>query len=319
MMLSRLPAAVKSSPAARVKWEDAACPLCGLDAAPVVREAPDPNRPDGLVFAVVRCPQCRLHYTNPRPDELSIGRFYPDDYRPHRKSRKASRPPDRSLFTWITGSDCPERRGVLPRREPGRLLDFGCGGGSFLERMRDLGWDVTGVDASPATVRMLRDDLRLRAIEGSLPHAELRPGSFDCVTMWHSLEHVHEPLAVLRSAFRLLAPGGHVVVAVPNIDSWPAKGFGGEWFGLDLPRHLTHFDPASLRSMLGLAGFRVDSVRLVKHSDWMRSSALLAIRRGKAGLASRLMAWKPLAKLAAWLTWCCGRCDCVLAVAHRPD
>ena len=92
--------------------------------------------------------------------------------------------------------------------------------------MADQGWQVTGLDAAVGAVRRVRDDLGLPALVGTLPHPDLRPGSFDVVTMWHSLEHVHRPLAVLREAYRVLVPGGRLVVACPNIDSWPARWFG---------------------------------------------------------------------------------------------
>ncbi|CAN5375031.1 class I SAM-dependent methyltransferase [soil metagenome] len=318
MMLSRLAAPSATDRTTRIGWDECPCPLCGCESAPVVREGQDPNTVNGLIFSVVRCPQCQLHYTNPRPDEASIGRFYPDDYKPHHRTRKNNRTVDRSFFNWLTGSDCPERRGELPFKGPGKLLDFGCGGGTFLKRMSDLGWEVTGLDAASGAVQRIRNDLRLPAHLGTLPHPDLAAASFDVITMWHSLEHVHDPMAVLRAAFKLLAPGGQLIVAVPNIDSWPARYFGSDWFGLDLPRHLTHFDPKSLKEMLLLAGYKVTNVKLVKHSDWLRSSALLAKRRGRGTTLKHLLTWKPLAKLAAWLMYMTGQCDCLMAVVERP-
>src|SRR5436305_265043 len=78
---------------------------------------------------------------------------------------------------------------------------------------------------------------------------------------------------VLRAAYDLLAPGGRLMVAVPNIESAAFQWFGPAWFGLDLPRHLTHFTPPTLRAMFDAAGFRVARLRLIRHSDWLRSSA----------------------------------------------
>src|SRR5262249_34256030 len=148
-------------------------------------------------------------------------------------------------LTCVSGRTCVERR-VLPWHGNGRLLDFGCGGGSFLERMHKQGWSRVGLDTSEAAVRSIRSELGLAAPVGTLPHPELAPESFDVITMWHALEHVHAPLDVLREAHRLLAPGGRLLVAVPNIASWPFRWFGRDWFGLDLPRHLTHFEPETL-------------------------------------------------------------------------
>src|SRR5262249_20165886 len=157
-----------------------------------------------------------------------------------------------------------------------RLLDFGCGGGSYLARMHGQGWDVTGLDVTPTAVAELIAKPRLRAFAGSLPHPQLLGDTFDVITMWQSLEHVHAPLDVLREAHRLLAPSGKLIIAVPNIDSLPFRWFGQAWYGLDLPRHLTHFAPWTLRLLLHRAGFRAGKLRMVRHSSWLRSSARLA-------------------------------------------
>ena len=187
-----------------------------------------------------------------------------------------------------------------------------------MKRMADQGWQVTGLDAAVGAVREIQEGLGLRALVGSLPHPDLAPGSFDVVTMWHSLEHVHRPLAILREAFKLLAPGGKLVVACPNIASWAFRAFGPSWFALDLPRHLTHFTPATLRAMITAAGFRVEQVRLIRHSDWLRSSAKLAIAQGTARGWLRALTSKTLAKATASLVHIGDASDCLMAVAGRP-
>jgi SAM-dependent methyltransferase len=303
-----------------VTWDDAACPLCGHADAETVLEAPDPTPAGGpgLVFAVVKCRRCGLAYTNPRPDAASIGAFYPADYRPHRRPRKMAEAKPRSVAARLTGRGCDERRGLLPWPGPGRLLDFGCGGGSYLKRMADQGWSVTGLDASVGAVRRVQEELGLAALVGTLPHPDLDPGSFEVVTMWHSLEHVHDPVGILREAFKLLVPGGKLVVACPNVEGWPFKWFGKSWFGLDLPRHLTHFTPATLAETLAVAGFQVEAVRMIRHSDWLRSSAKLAVRACKAGVIARALTWKPMAKAAAAVCHAFGKSDCMMAIAERP-
>jgi 2-polyprenyl-3-methyl-5-hydroxy-6-metoxy-1,4-benzoquinol methylase len=299
-----------------IRWDEPDCPLCGGSGRRPVVEAPDTSRAGlGLWFAVVRCTDCGLCFTCPRPNEASIAQFYPSEYRPHRRPRHRPRAHWAPLAALL-GRPCVERR-VLPWHGQGRLLDFGCGGGSFLERMHRQGWHVTGLDASAETVRRVGAELGVPVLTGSLPHPDLEPGTFDVVTMWHSLEHVHHPLAILREAHRLLAPGGRVIVAVPNIDSAAFRWFGPAWFALDLPRHLTHFTPATLRAMLDRAGFRVARLRQIRHSDWLLSSAKLARRVGRPTFWQRQLARKPLAKVVAWASYVAGQSDCMLAAGEK--
>ena len=134
--------------------------------------------------------------------------------------------------------------------------------------------------------------------------------------MWQSLEHVHHPRPVLREACKLLAPGGKLVAAVPNIDSLPFRWFGADWFALDLPRHLTHFTPMTLTLMLQRAGFRIAEVRMVRHSLWLRKSAQLASRR-RGPYWRRWLVAKPLARIAAWYSQATQQSDCVLVTAEK--
>jgi len=298
-----------------LKWEEPDCPLCGGSDRSTVLEAADPHPNNrGLWFAVVQCAKCGLCFTSPRPDESSIGEFYPNDYRPHRSKTKANHS-KKAPLAWLRGRPCVERR-ALPWHGEGRLLDFGCGGGSFLERMVSQGWKVTGLDVSQETVSAVRSRLGVRMVCGSLPHPDLMPGSFDVVTMWHSLEHVHRPLEVLQAARELLAPGGKLLVAVPNIASLPFKWFGSSWFALDLPRHLTHFTPKTLMAMINRAGFQNTRVRPIRHSDWLRSSAKIANARPYATQWQKFLKMKTAARVVAWLCYVVRQSDCMLATAH---
>ncbi len=290
-----------------ITWDDPHCPLCGGDRRTPVLEAPDPTPGGpGLRFAVVRCDGCGLHFTSPRPDPATIGQFYPPSYRPTQRPRDRDRS---SKFRRLAAA--------IGRTAPGRLLDFGCGGGALLAWAAGQVWSVTGLDVSPDAVAAVRSGLGVRAVVGTLPHTALAAGSFDVVTMWHALEHVHDPLTTLREARRLLAPGGRLVAAVPNVGGAGFRWFGPAWFGLDLPRHLTHFTAATLRRMLERAGFRVEAVRPERYADWLRSSVRLAARMGRFPPWQRPLASRAVAKLIAWGCAAVGKADGLLAVATR--
>ncbi len=300
-----------------VTLESVNCPLCdGEQHTPLMTASDLDPAGQGQQFTLVRCQDCKLVFTNPRPTPASIAQFYTPAYQPHRRPRKMRR----SLRRWykLMGMDrarCRERRS-LPVQGLGRLLDFGCGGGSFLLRMAEQGWQVTGVDAASTAVESIQQELGLPALVGSLPHPALLPNSFDVVTMWHSLEHCHDPLGVLRAAHEVLTPQGRLLVSVPNIDSWPYQWFGPAWFGLDVPRHLIHFGPTTLQSMLEKAGFEVEELRFVRHADWLHSSAKQARRLQTGKSLLQLLRFKPLARLVSHVCYQADQADCLFAVAR---
>jgi 2-polyprenyl-3-methyl-5-hydroxy-6-metoxy-1,4-benzoquinol methylase len=181
--------------------------------------------------------------------------------------------------------------------------------------MHRQGWSVTGLDVSAAAVATVERKLGVPALLGSLPHPDLERGSFDVITMWHSLEHVHHPLPILQAARELLAPGGKILVAVPNFAGLPFEWFGPSWFALDLPRHLVHFTPNTLIAMLAKAGFASIKIRMIRHDDWLRSSARLACRKSNPPGWQKMLTHKYPARMAAWACYLLGRSDCMLATA----
>jgi SAM-dependent methyltransferase len=314
----RAPGAPAAAPAVLVEWDETACPLCESTRWLTLVEAPDLTPGGtGLWFAVVQCQQCGLCFTNPRPSPATIGNFYPAGYRPHQfPAQRARRAWWRRLPVLAGRSQHDRLR--LPQGT-GRLLDFGCGGGAFLDRMRRLGWQVTGVDVATAAVGRARGELGLHVLSGSLPHPDLSEATFDLITMWHSLEHVHAPLDVLQAAYRLLAPGGRLLVAVPNIDSAAFRWCGAAWAGLDLPRHLTHFTPQTLAMMLERAGFAASPARLVRHSAWLRLSARRACQHFGGTLWHRWLRYKSPSRLATWYCYLTGQADCLMMSATKQE
>jgi 2-polyprenyl-3-methyl-5-hydroxy-6-metoxy-1,4-benzoquinol methylase len=265
---------------ANIAWDECACLLCGLsDFAPLLESADPSSR---ARFLVVRCKRCGLCFTNPRPDFVSMQAFYRGDYRCHQH-------PDAKV-----GRKTDSFAKLLPPRGRARLLDFGCGAGAFLDQMRTSKWNVTGLDSSETAIARIRER-GLTAEVGTFPQSRWQDASFDAITMWQSLEHVHDPLDVLREAHRLLTPDGTLVVAVPNFDGWGSRIFGADWYGLDLPRHLTHFTPTTLSTMLKRAGFPYVEMRQELHHSWIRHSA-----RKQAGAIAAILRTRLGSSLAGW-------------------
>jgi SAM-dependent methyltransferase len=133
-----------------------------------------------------------------------------------------------------------------------RLLDVGCGDGTFLLAAKAAGWEVAGTERNPGPARAEGLDVR----ESAERFSSSEP--FDCITMWHSFEHMPDPLAAISGLSGLLKPGGKLIMAVPDNGGLQAKIFRNGWIHLDVPRHLYHFDAESLRYCLAAAGYSIE-------------------------------------------------------------
>jgi 2-polyprenyl-3-methyl-5-hydroxy-6-metoxy-1,4-benzoquinol methylase len=147
----------------------------------------------------------------------------------------------------------------LPPCPGGRVLDIGCGEGRTLEQLRDLGWQVEGVDFDPRAVRSA--EMRgIRARLGTLADQHYPDTSFDAVVHSHVIEHVPDPVAFLAECRRVLRPGGRLMLLTPNAKGLGHARFGADWRGLEPPRHLQVFTPDSLRRAAETAGLRVGTL-----------------------------------------------------------
>jgi 2-polyprenyl-3-methyl-5-hydroxy-6-metoxy-1,4-benzoquinol methylase len=163
----------------------------------------------------------------------------------------------------------------LPPGGRRKLLDVGCGSGEFLLRMRARGWDVLGVEPDPvAAAAARRREIDVR--DGMLADAAFADDTFDAIVLSHVIEHVHDPIALLRECDRVLRPGGMLVMMTPNLNSVGHRRFGADWRGLEPPRHLHVFSVGALASCVERVGLLVSDVRtsarLVRGIWWVSQS-----------------------------------------------
>jgi 2-polyprenyl-3-methyl-5-hydroxy-6-metoxy-1,4-benzoquinol methylase len=142
----------------------------------------------------------------------------------------------------------------LPHLPNGHLLEVGCGSGRMLAGMATRGWRVTGIDFDEQAVTNAKNK-GLDVYHGVLSSQNFRENSFDAIVMSHVIEHVPEPRELLRECFRVLKPGGTLVVITPNVQGRLHKAFKESWRGLEPPRHLHLFSPAALSRLIVDAGF----------------------------------------------------------------
>jgi 2-polyprenyl-3-methyl-5-hydroxy-6-metoxy-1,4-benzoquinol methylase len=181
-----------------------------------------------------------------------------------------------------------------------RVLDIGCGNGSFLWQMRSLGWEVCGVEPDPQSAERARA-AGLEVHIGLLQQQSLPEAGFDAVTMFHVVEHLHDPMDTLRRCWKLLKPGGCITVVTPNMGACGHRYFGPDWMPLDPPRHLVLFTEKSLGGALETCGFMVSrpprtplkARELFKQSFVMRYGGAPMTRHPPLSWSTRLaMEWQ---------------------------
>jgi SAM-dependent methyltransferase len=235
-------------PAAGSLSDPLQCAFCGERAARILFTARDWEYGVAGEWSLARCDACEFYYQAPPPAPERIPSFYPPTY-----SAYDDDPAIAWLFRATFWLDARRVARLIGRR--GTVLDVGCGAGAGLAAMRGYGeWELTGLELDHGAVRRARErglDVR----QGDLLSADFPPGSFNLIRMGHVIEHVLDPIATLRRAFDLLAPGGVVFGETPNIDCWDFRLFGRYWGALHFPRHLAFFTERTLRRAFRQVGF----------------------------------------------------------------
>ncbi|MGH9378037.1 MAG: class I SAM-dependent methyltransferase, partial [Terriglobia bacterium] len=228
----------------RLPLETIACDLCGSIRQTVVYQAPDRRYFPDELFTVVRCDECGLGFLNPRPSFEEMGKYYPPVYYEDEFARNLKYHQTRYAREARYLREVEERGGSR------RLLDVGCANGDFPRFVAARGWTVEGVEVS-ASASPVRDFPVY-----SQPFPEIPPDTptYDAVTAWAVIEHVHHPKAYFRKAAKILKPGGIFVFLVTNFGSLASRRL----FCEDVPRHLFFFTRETVKQYLADAGFRLE-------------------------------------------------------------
>ncbi len=242
--------------------EQPLCNFCGQSDAVILYGARDHlYTMDPREFRVMRC-SCGLVFLSPRPVRPDLPRAYPPEYFWNAFDVvPVARPMDAVWNAWAT--QLVRRRVRYLRRALGELrgpvLDVGCGRGLFLRELQGLtGWEVHGVDLQESNVRFLAEEHpQVRVHHADFLDWAGPEGGFAAVTMWHLLEHLHDPRRALRQAHELLMPGGVLVLGTQNFEALSRRVMKERWTLNDVPRHLYHFTEPTLRRHLEAEGFQV--------------------------------------------------------------
>ena len=274
------------------------CPLCGSTEIKEWLWGTDPHYGIPGRHQFVRCGECALVFLNPMYSDEELKALYPEDYYAYQEEVQAGRWKTRAkrLLGYWQGTKDPGFE------IPGEMLDIGCGAGSFLAAMRDRGWSVRGVEINESAAQKAQAK-GLDVFCGTLQVARLASESFDYIRASHSFEHMTRPHEVLDEVYRLLRPGGKLLIAVPNRRSIAAHLFGKNWYHLCPPVHAFQYSVTSLSRLLTMHDFDVDRIVFNSHYAGMLGSLQIWLNRNtqRRSFEGRAFNNYGLRVLAGWI------------------
>lgn len=200
-------------------------------------------------FQVVRCENCTLGITTPRPETEKLGDYYKsEEYISHSgKSSGLMGPLYKTARNFALNQ---KAKLVGTYSKPGLALDFGCGTGEFLATLKKHKWAVEGIEPSPVARQKAEENTSQKI------HSELETikNTYDIITAWHVVEHVPDLIYTINTLKEHLKKDGTIFIAVPNYESTDAEQYGNLWAGFDVPRHLWHFSKKSMVQLLNSNG-----------------------------------------------------------------
>lgn len=214
----------------------------------------------GEEFRLKQCNFCDFVLTDPKPDEQTIEKYYQSDkYISHTGGKKNLFDAVYVLARKIALGN--KRRSIAKYSNGKTILDFGCGTGEFLREMKSHYWQVAGVEPVK-----LANDKASTATRSKIYQSltEVNETSFDVITLWHVLEHLHDVNGSLQKFHSLLSESGTIFVAVPNFQSHDAQHYKSVWAAYDVPRHLWHFNKNNMKQILEKNGFKLVDILPMK-------------------------------------------------------
>ncbi len=242
------------------------CPLCGSPSLEARFSAKD-YTVSGKIFVVTACRYCSGMYTQDVPGQEEIGPYYKsENYISHSDTKQGL---VNNLYHKVRAITLKGKRDLVQKftnKESGTILDVGAGTGAFLNTMKEAGWDTNGLEPDEVAKKIAKTqyNIDLQPLDEffDLPHEK-----FDVITMWHVLEHVHELHQYMDKLKQLLSKDGKLFIAVPNYTSADAHFYKKYWAAYDVPRHLYHFSPKSMRILVEKHGMHI----LAKKRMWFDS------------------------------------------------
>ncbi len=256
------------------------CPLCGSQHLVPYLTCQD-FTVSGELFQLVKCHDCQFVFTNPRPTVEEIGRYYASQaYISHSDTQKG-------VLSWlyhqVRWRALRQKLRLLTAQTnhlPATMLDYGCGTGYFLETCKQAGWGIDGIEPDEGA-RIQAEKRTQTALQASVFSDYFAGRQYSAITLWHVLEHIHTLKDTLKALRGLLHPQGKFIIAVPNLQANEAIHYGKDWAGYDVPRHLYHFTPQTMRFALKQVGLQVREILPMPYDAYYVSLLSEKYRTGK--------------------------------------
>jgi 2-polyprenyl-3-methyl-5-hydroxy-6-metoxy-1,4-benzoquinol methylase len=264
------------------------CPGCGNNNIVKALRAKD-FTVSGELFEIWHCNDCSLRFTQNIPSQNAIGKYYQSqDYVSHSDTKKGF---INRLYHLVRNHTLQSKKKLIVKyseNKNGNLLDVGAGTGAFTNTMQLAGWNVTGLepDETARENAFQNHNLQLQTLDALF---QQKKNSFDVITMWHVLEHVHELHNYLDTFQKILKPNGALIIAVPNYTSEDAKHYGEFWAAYDVPRHLYHFSPASMEKIMEQHRFKIADFKPMRFDSFYVSMLSEKYKNGKNNFVKALI------------------------------
>ncbi|MBL4586608.1 MAG: class I SAM-dependent methyltransferase [Flavobacteriales bacterium] len=233
------------------------CPSCASTELSPTLSCPDFTYSKNT-FNISSCASCGLYFTNPRPDEKNIGKYYDNpDYVSHSDTSEG---PLFKVYAIVKSRALKQKRALLESLTQDRtILEYGAGTGDFSTILAQNNWAVFAYEPDEKARQKIAKKSPQTKLVSNLD--ELANNSVSMVSLWHVLEHVHRLDETLTHFSRLLKSNGQLVIAVPNHTSFDASFYAENWAAYDVPRHLYHFNPETLKPLIEKFGFELLTVK----------------------------------------------------------
>ena len=253
------------------------CPICNSRSANLYMRSKDFSV-SKEEFNIVKCVNCGFHYTNPRPDNNELGKYYiSDHYISHNNANNTLFEKTYQLIRKV--AIIGKYNLIAETVKRGSILDIGCGTGDFLNKCKNKKWNTKGIEPSDLA-RKKAIEIHNLNVEKSTDLKQLS-GVYDVITMWNVLEHITELNATVSEFKRLLSESGKIIIAVPNLKSFDAGYYKKFWAGYDLPIHLYHFTKNSITKLFKKHGFNLVKTKGMKFDSFYVSMLSEENKTGK--------------------------------------